>query len=75
VQFVTKYSHSSGRTHLRVTTVSRTFADPSTQQGLSMVRSGFDQEAAAVLMTRYAVHKTLTEYTFDILYVLHFIAF
>ena len=67
MQFVTKYRHSTGRTHLRVTTISKTFADLKTDQGLAYIRAGFDQEAAAVLITRLAVHKTLTEYTFDIL--------
>jgi len=67
LQFVTKYKHSSGRTHLRVTTVSKTMADSKTQQGISYLRAGFDQEAAAVLMTRWAAFKTQTEYTFDIL--------
>jgi len=67
MQFVTKYKHSSGRTHLRVTTLARTFADPRTDQGKSYMKAGFDQEAAAVLMTRWASWKTQTEYTFDIL--------
>lgn len=66
MQFVTKYRHSTGRTHLRVSTISKTFAD-SNPQGLAYIRAGFDQEAAAVLITRLAVHKTLSEYTFDIL--------
>ena len=35
--------------------------------GMQYMRAGFDQEAAAVLMTRYAVFKTGSEYTFDIL--------
>lgn len=67
MQFVTKYKHSTGRTHLRVSTISKTFAELKTEQGLAFIRAGFDQEAAAVLITRLAVHKTLTEYTFDIL--------
>lgn len=67
LQIVTKYKHSSGRTHLRVTTISKTMADSKSQQGLSYLRAGFDQEAAAVLMTRWAAFKTTTEYTFDIL--------
>lgn len=67
MQFVTKYRHSTGRIHLRVSTISKTFAELKTEQGLAYIRAGFDQEAAAVLITRLAVHKTLTEYTFDIL--------
>lgn len=67
IQFRTKYKNSKGQVLLRVTTVARTFADPKTDQGMSFLRAGFDQEAAAVLMTRYAVFKTNNEYTFDIL--------
>lgn len=53
IQFLTYYQHSSGRFHLRVTTIGRRFAgaeDPS-------IPESFDQEAAAVLMARVAVHK------------------
>lgn len=67
MQIVTKYRHSSGRQMLRVSTIAKTCADPKTEQGKGYIRAGFDQEAAAVLMTRYAVFKTQTEYTFDIL--------
>lgn len=66
-QFITKYKHSSGRTHIRVSTIGRTFADPRNDQGLQYMKAGFDQEAAAVLMTRWASWKTQGEYTFDIL--------
>lgn len=66
-QFVTKYRHSTGYTHMRVTTIARTFADPKTEQGLQYMRAGFDQDGAVVLMTRWASWKTQTEYTFDIL--------
>jgi protein transport protein SEC23 len=67
LQIATKYRHSSGRTHLRVSTIAKTFADPKTERGMAFLKAGFDQEAAAVLMTRYAVAKTANEYTFDIL--------
>ena len=67
LQFTTKYRHSSGRTHLRVSTISKRFADLKTEQGSLHIKAGFDQEAAAVLITRLAVNKTITEYTFDIL--------
>lgn len=67
VQLITKYKHSSGRTHLRVTTVAKTFADSKNDRGLGYIRAGFDQEAAATLMTRLAVFKTQTMYTYDIL--------
>lgn len=67
LQFVTKYKHSTGRLHVRVTTVAKALADPKTPEGLSFVQRGFDQEAAAVLMARLAVFKTASEYSFDIL--------
>lgn len=67
IQFTTRFRHSTGRTHLRVTTVAKPFADPKTEQGQMYIRGGFDQEAAAILMARYAVFKTKSEYTFDIL--------
>lgn len=67
VQLVTKYKHSSGRTHLRVSTIAKTFANPKTEEGKNYLRAGFDQETAAVLMTRWAVWKTKSEFTFDIL--------
>ncbi|KAI9668671.1 MAG: GTPase-activating protein S23 [Trizodia sp. TS-e1964] len=54
IQFLTYYQHSSGQFHLRITTVARnlsgTGGDPSVAQS-------FDQEAAAVLMSRIAVFK------------------
>lgn len=60
MQFVTKYKHSTGRTHLRVSTISKTFAALASDQGAAYIRAGFDQEAAAVLITRLAVHKVNT---------------
>jgi len=67
LQFVTRYKDGSGRVHLRVSTISKAFAELKSDQGLAYIRAGFDQEAAAVLMTRYAVFKTNGEYVFDIL--------
>jgi len=67
VQLVTRFKHSNGATHLRVSTIAKTFADPKAEQGFGYIKAGFDQEAAAVLMTRYAVFKAKTEFTFDIL--------
>ncbi|GAV00548.1 hypothetical protein RvY_11379 [Ramazzottius varieornatus] len=51
IQFATGYQHSSGQRRLRVTTLCRTWAEPNSFQ----ISSGFDQEAAAVLMARVAV--------------------
>lgn len=64
IQFSTYYQHSSGRFHLRVTTIGRRFAG---SEDLSFSES-FDQEAAAVLMARVAVHKAEEgEYGADVL--------
>ncbi|KAF1809982.1 hypothetical protein P152DRAFT_144790 [Eremomyces bilateralis CBS 781.70] len=54
VQFLTYYQHSSGQYHLRVTTVARNLSGPS---GDPAIAQSFDQEAAAVLMSRIAVFK------------------
>eukprot|EP00435_Cladocopium_sp_Y103_P000764 s4292_g1.t1 len=50
LQFQTCYLHPSGRKRLRVTTVSHRFSDAQ----MTDIQPGFDQEAAAVLMARYA---------------------
>ncbi|XP_047740240.1 LOW QUALITY PROTEIN: protein transport protein Sec23A-like [Hyalella azteca] len=55
VQFITHYQHSSGQHRCRVTTVARQWAEGST--GIGAIGAGFDQEAAAVLMARLAVHR------------------
>lgn len=54
MQFLTYYQHSSGQFHLRVTTVGRNLSGPS---GDPAIAQSFDQEAAAVLMSRMAVFK------------------
>ncbi|TKA64886.1 Protein transport protein SEC23 [Cryomyces minteri] len=54
IQFLTYYQHSSGQYHLRVSTIARNMSGP---QGDPSVSQSFDQEAAAVLMSRIAVFK------------------
>lgn len=54
MQYLTYYQHSSGQFHLRVTTVGRPLSGPSGDPALAQ---SFDQEAAAVLMSRIAVFK------------------
>lgn len=54
MQFLTYYQHSSGQFHLRVTTVARMLSGPA---GDPAIAQSFDQEAAAVLMSRIAVFK------------------
>jgi len=58
MQFVTQYRHSSGKFRMRVTTVTRRFADANNIYDLV---PGFDQEAACVIMSRLAISKTETE--------------
>ncbi|PHH58817.1 hypothetical protein CDD81_4363 [Ophiocordyceps australis] len=55
VQFLTYYQHSSGNFHLRVTTIARDLSGPA---GDPAIAQSFDQEAAAVLMSRIAVFKS-----------------
>lgn len=63
VQYLTHYQHSSGNYRLRVTTIIRKMAGI----GDGMLASSFDQEAAAVLMSRIAVFKAQTDDGADIL--------
>lgn len=77
IQFLTKYQHSSGKTRLRATTLCGPWYNPPAppkdgapsnfgiQQ--SPVRHSFDQEAAAVLTARMAVHQTETDEVADVL--------
>ncbi|GMM49711.1 GTPase-activating protein [Starmerella bacillaris] len=53
IQFLTHYQHSSGANRLRVTTVIRSLVPG----GDPALAKSFDQEAAAVLMSRIAVYK------------------
>lgn len=56
-QFVTTYQHSSGTVRIRVTTV----ANQLQPFGSPAIAASFDQEAAAVLVARIAVHKAESE--------------
>ena len=63
VQFQTKYQHSSGRMRMRVTTAKYSYAEPG---NLTKIISGFDQETAAVIMARWAISKSETEESIDV---------
>ncbi|KAJ9109569.1 GTPase-activating protein S23 [Naganishia adeliensis] len=63
IQYVTHYQHASGQFRLRVTTVSRAFAEG----GHPSIAASFDQEAAAVLMSRIAVFKAEIDDSPDVL--------
>lgn len=58
VQLVTQYQHASGQRRIRVTTACRQFIDATSQHAYLV--AGFDQEAAAVLITRMAMFKAET---------------
>uniref|UniRef100_A0A6B2KYA0 Protein transport protein SEC23 n=1 Tax=Arcella intermedia TaxID=1963864 RepID=A0A6B2KYA0_9EUKA len=59
VQFRTNYIHPSGERVQRVTTIAKTWSPPSA--GLNALLPGFDQEACAALIARYAVFKAENE--------------
>ncbi|KAI9842346.1 MAG: GTPase-activating protein S23 [Thelocarpon superellum] len=54
LQFLTYFQHASGQYHLRVSTIARGLSGPA---GDPAIAQSFDQEAAAVLMSRIAVFK------------------
>jgi len=64
-QFITTYQHASGRQRVRCTTLCGAWQPDAADPG--PVARSFDQEAAAVLMARVAVHRTETEEVPDIL--------
>jgi len=76
IQFLTKYQTSTGKTRMRATTLCGPWYNaPSSKDGApanfdaknSPVRASFDQEAAAVLTARLAVHQTDTDEVADVL--------
>ena len=65
MQFLTTYQASNGRFRLRVSTVSGMWhSDPAEH---TPILKSFDQEAAAVLMSRLAVHRCETEEIADVM--------
>lgn len=64
VQFKTMYQHVNGTKRLRVTTVQRLMTNP---DDLREMAYGFDQETAAVLLSRYSVFKTFSEDSSDVI--------
>lgn len=55
IQFITNYQAPNGQKKIRVTTIARNWADANTQ--IEHISSGFDQEAAAVIMGRMVVNR------------------
>jgi protein transport protein SEC23 len=64
LQYQTKYQHSDGSSRVRVTTVQRCLAAPDDRRELAY---GFDQEASAVLMARYAVERCKIDEPLDVI--------
>ncbi|KAM0929652.1 hypothetical protein ACQ4PT_001666 [Festuca glaucescens] len=63
IQFMTRYRHGDGSYRLRVTTVARRWAGPRSPE----IAAGFDQEAAAAVMARIAVHRAETYHVRDVI--------
>ncbi|KAJ1966274.1 GTPase-activating protein S23 [Dipsacomyces acuminosporus] len=63
IQYVTTYQHSSGQYRMRVTTIARNWAEGASPE----IPASFDEEAAAVLMSRIAVFKSEIDETADVL--------
>lgn len=63
IQFMTRYRHGDGSYRLRVTTVARRWAGPRSPE----IAEGFDQEAAAAVMARIAVHRAETYHVRDVI--------
>jgi protein transport protein SEC23 len=60
---MTRYRHGDGSYRLRVTTVARRWAGPQSPE----IAAGFDQEAAAAVMARIAVHRAETYHVRDVI--------
>lgn len=65
LQIKTSYLHASGRKRLRVTTVSHRLANPDIRE--MEMSCGFDQEAATVLLAKWAVFKLHSEELTDVI--------
>lgn len=64
IQFITRYRYGHLGTRKRVTTVARRWIRKSTSPEIS---AGFDQEAAASVMARLAIHRAETCYARDVI--------
>ncbi|KAJ2798043.1 GTPase-activating protein S23 [Coemansia guatemalensis] len=63
IQFATMYQHAGGDYRMRVTTIARSWAEGASPD----IPASFDQEAAAVLMSRIAVYRAEQEEVGDVL--------
>jgi protein transport protein SEC23 len=67
LQIITYYQHASGRQRMRVTTCSGMWNSGNDAGSLASLAASFDQQAAAVAMSRIAVHRTDSEELGEIL--------
>ncbi|CAL9152358.1 unnamed protein product [Musa hybrid cultivar] len=63
IQFMTRYHHGNGGFRLRVTTAARRWVKPHSPE----LTAGFDQEAAAAVMARLAVHRAEEYHARDVI--------
>ena len=63
LQFLTRYSLALGGSRLRVTTVARRWVPPESPE----IAAGFDQEAAAAVVARLAVHRAEEHHARDVI--------
>ncbi|MCO5609601.1 hypothetical protein L7F22_063831 [Adiantum nelumboides] len=64
IQFITKYQKSNGQMRVRVTTTARRWIDGSQVEQLI---AGFDQEAAAAIISRFVIYKAMKEDIGDVI--------
>jgi len=65
VQFKTTYRTGSGIMCTRITNFTVIFRDPSILDGKTEILENFDQDAACVIMTKYALQRKDTEFGFE----------
>ncbi|KAK9137686.1 hypothetical protein Sjap_008280 [Stephania japonica] len=63
IQFITRYRHGNGSIRQRVTTVARRWVGARSPE----IAAGFDQEAAASVMARLAIHRAESCYARDVI--------
>lgn len=63
IQFITRYRHGNGSIRQRVTTAARRWVGARSAE----IGAGFDQEAAACVMARLAIHRAEKHYARDVI--------
>lgn len=62
IQFITTYRDAAGYNVTRTTSLAVALENAESPQGLSLLKQGFDEEAAAVLLARHGAWKAENEY-------------